>query len=168
MYMNVLKRMAATLGAGILTAALSLTQLSIPSVVTGGAAAIAALTAMTSDSDARNRSGGARHVSSHSGQRNVNRSGNRNVNRNVDRNVNRNINRNVNVHSDWDRHHYHPVARGVAVGVTAAAVGSVVYGLPGGCRTVVVNGIGYRDCGNVWYAPRYQGSQVVYVVVNQP
>ena len=55
---------------------------------------------------------------------------------------------------------------GAAAAVTAAAVGS--YSLPGGCVTIYYSDVACRECGGVWYAPRYQGSQVVYVVVNQP
>ena len=92
------------------------------------------------------------------------------VNRGVHRNVN--VNRNVSV--DVDRHGwgYHPIATGVAVGataaVTAAVIGSVVYSLPPSCSSVVVNGIGYQQCGSAWYQPQYAGSNVTYVVVNPP
>lgn len=146
----------ATFLAGI---ALSIAHMPGGSIIAGSAVLVGALVSTVDDSEARRRVGGARHVS-------VNRGVNRNINRNV--NVNRNINRHVNVNADWDRYHYHPVARGVAAGVTAAAIGSVIYSLPGGCRTVVSNGIAYRECDGIWYAPRYQGSQVIYVVVNEP
>jgi hypothetical protein len=33
---------------------------------------------------------------------------------------------------------------------------------------VVVGGITYEECGGVWYAPRYSGNDVVYVVVDSP
>ena len=101
---------------------------------------------------------------------------NRNVNVNHKNNVNVNVKKNVNVHrdihTDWDRYHYHPVARGVAVGtaavVTAAAIGSVVYSLPSGCGYRVINGVRYYQCGGVWYEQRYAGSQLTYVVVPSP
>jgi hypothetical protein len=47
-------------------------------------------------------------------------------------------------------------------------VGSIAYSLPPACGVVVVGGISYQQCGGVWYAPRYQGADVVYVVVNDP
>lgn len=118
--------------------------------------------------------GGGRNVRS-SASSNINH--NVNTNRNVNRNTNVNVNRNVNVDVDnhygyrngWD---YHPVAAGVAFGtaaaVTAAAIGSVVYSVPPSCSTVVVNGISYSQCGSTWYAPRYSGTTVEYVVVNPP
>lgn len=152
----------ATFLAGI---ALSIAQMPGGPIIAGSAILVGALVSTVNDSEARSRVGGARHVSVNRG---VNRNINRNVNVNVNVNVNRNINRHVNVNADWDRYHYHPVARGVAAGVTAAAIGSVIYSLPGGCRTVVSNGIAYRECDGIWYAPRYQGSQVIYVVVNEP
>jgi hypothetical protein len=58
-------------------------------------------------------------------------------------------------------------AAAVAVG-TAIAVGAIVSSLPPGCRTVVVNGDSYRQCGSTYYAPRYDGSTVVYEVVSSP
>jgi hypothetical protein len=98
----------------------------------------------------------------------VNVKGHKNVNVNVKRNVN--VHRDI--HTDWDRHHYHPVARGVAVGtaaaVTAAAIGSVVYSLPSGCGYRVINGVRYYECGGVWYEQRYSGSQLTYIVVPAP
>jgi hypothetical protein len=99
---------------------------------------------------------------------NVKKSGKKSVNVNVKKNVN--VHRDV--HTDWDRYHYHPVARGVAVGtaaaVTAAAIGSVVYSLPSGCGYRMVHGVRYYECGGVWYEQRYAGSQLTYVVVPAP
>ena len=61
---------------------------------------------------------------------------------------------------------YHPVA--AAVG-TALVIGAIVSSLPAtNCTTVVVNGIGFRQCGSTWYQPVYQGTEVVYQVVNAP
>ena len=122
---------------------------------------------------------------------NVNRD---NVNRdNVNRdNVNRgNVNRgnvntgNVNIGNDidididgdygWRGDIDYPVAAGIAAGVvigavavtTAAAVGSAYYALPpSGCVTVVRNGVSYYQCGSVYYQQTWQGSDVVYVVVD--
>ena len=97
-----------------------------------------------------------------------------NVNRdvNVNRNVNVNTRRNVDIDVDVDHHHHHPVATAAAVGatmaVTSAVIGSMVYTLPPACSTVIVNGIAYSQCGNVWYQPQYVGSTVQYVVINPP
>lgn len=105
---------------------------------------------------------------------------NTNVNRNV--NVNRNTNVNVNRHVDVDvhggyyggccYHDYHPVATAAAVTatamVTAAVIGSIVHALPPGCTSIVINGIGYQQCGTVWYQPQFSGSQTTYIVVNAP
>lgn len=91
-----------------------------------------------------------------------------NVNRR-DVNVNHrdvNINRNVDV--DVDRHWGYPVgAAAVAVG-TAVAVGAIVSTLPSNCTAVVVDGVTYQSCGGAYYAPRYDGPNVVYEVVPAP
>jgi hypothetical protein len=49
--------------------------------------------------------------------------------------------------------------------VAGAAIGSVIYSRPCG-QTVVRGGTTYYYCGGVYYRPRYQGSDVTYVVVN--
>jgi hypothetical protein len=103
-------------------------------------------------------------------------SGNRvnNVNNISGNNVNVNRNVNVNNGGDWNRwnDNYHPVATGVAIGataaVTAAAIGSMYHALPPACPLSPYGGVTYYSCGGVWYAPQYQGDQVVYVVVNNP
>ncbi len=106
--------------------------------------------------------------------RNTNVNANRNTNVNANRNVNVNANRNVNVNSHHDvdvnvnRRGYHPVATGVAIGATAAVVGSIIYSLPPSCRSVTVGSVTYRECGGTYYQPRYVGSSVEYVVVNSP
>lgn len=110
--------------------------------------------------------------------RNIDRSS---VNRNVDRNVNRNVNRDVDIDGDYGYYrggrYYgyggYPVARaaavGVAAGVTAAAIGSMAYSLPSGCATYYYPyGSPYYNCGGVYYAPQYSGSQITYVVVDKP
>ncbi len=56
------------------------------------------------------------------------------------------------------------VATGVAVGVAAIAVGTMVVTLPPACTTIVVNGVAYQDCSGTYYAP--SGSQ--WIVVNAP
>ena len=145
---------------------------------------------ISSTADAQRRGGGGgraggsvnRNVartsvrSSDTVNRNVTRNGdiNRNVNRNVD--VNRNVNvdrdidfdRDIDVDVDYDRWG-HPVARGVAAGVAAGiALGTTVAMLPSNCATIVVNGIGYSQCGSTWYQPYYSGTTVQYVVVGAP
>lgn len=109
--------------------------------------------------------------------RNTNINNNRNVNVNSNRNVN--VNRDVNVNVDshgrygYDDH-YHPVATAAAVtatvAVTSAVVGSIVHAaqLPPSCVQVMRGNVAYMQCGSVWYQPQYQGSDVTYVVVNQP
>jgi len=86
---------------------------------------------------------------------------------NVQRNVNVNVNNSNNncCNNGWDNnHHHHPVAAAAAVGVTMAAIGSMVRTVPPGCVPVNYAGIVYQQCGGSWYAP--QGSQ--YVVVAPP
>ncbi|MTW21307.1 hypothetical protein [Allochromatium palmeri] len=51
---------------------------------------------------------------------------------------------------------------------TALAIGAIVYSLPPNCRTVVVYGESYRQCGSDYYMPRYEGSSVVYELVPSP
>jgi hypothetical protein len=138
--------------------------------------------------------GGGAHMASSNIQRpggggagtRFNGNGNFNRNTNYNRNTNVNVNRNVNVDVDnhWDHgccgHDgwgtYHPVAAGIAVGaavgtaaaVTAAAIGSVAYALPPACVTQVYPAGTYYSCDGVWYQPQYAGTQVTYVVVNNP
>ncbi len=57
---------------------------------------------------------------------------------------------------------------GAAAGITAAAIGSVAYSLPPGCGNVYYGGYPYYACGGVYYAPQYSGSDVTYVVVENP
>jgi len=85
---------------------------------------------------------------------------------------NRNVNVDVNDRRyDYDDH-YHPVARGVAVGaaaaVTAAAIGSTMYSLPPACSPYAYGGYSYYSCGGTYYETRYEGDTVVYVVVEPP
>jgi hypothetical protein len=106
--------------------------------------------------------------------RNVNVNQNTNVNRNVNvnQNTNVNVNRNVNVSGGYYGPNYHsgPSVAGVvaATVVTAAVVGTVVRSLPPSCTTVYANGLAYQNCGGTYYQPQYQGSNVTYIVVNQP
>jgi hypothetical protein len=79
-----------------------------------------------------------------------------------------NVNRNVNVDVDnyWG---YGGVGVGAAVAVgTAVAVGAMVSTLPPSCNTVVVDGVTYQNCGGTYYAPRYDGPNVVYEVISPP
>ena len=79
------------------------------------------------------------------------------------RNTNVNVNKNVNV--DVDRR------RGVGAGgfvAGAVVAGAVIASLPSGCRTIYVNNIGYYDCGGTFYVQTYQGTDVVYSVVDNP
>jgi len=91
-----------------------------------------------------------------------------NANRDIDRNVNVdrdvNINRDIDVNTNYDRWG-HPIARGVTAGV---AIGTAVAMLPSGCTTVVVDGIGYSQCGSTWYQPFYSGTSLQYTVVSPP
>ena len=85
-----------------------------------------------------------------------------------DVNVNRDVNINRNVDVDVDRHWGYPVGAGaVAVG-TAVAVGAIVSTLPPSCSTFVADGVTYQNCGGTYYAPRYDGPNVVYEVVSPP
>lgn len=110
---------------------------------------------------------------------NVNRNVNQNVN--VNRNTNVNVNRNVNVNVNNNYRGgvyygggccYHPVATAAAVTatavVTAAVIGSMVNTLPPSCSSVIVNGIGYQQCGSTWYQPQFSGGNTTYIVVNAP
>jgi hypothetical protein len=94
-----------------------------------------------------------------------------NVNRNVNVNRNTNVSRDVNVDVDYDRD-YHPLATAAAVAavgtVTAAVVGSIVHTKPPDAVPVVVGGVTYLQVGSTWYQPQYAGTQVSYVVVQQP
>jgi hypothetical protein len=100
---------------------------------------------------------------------------NRSVTRNGDVNRNVNVDRDIDVHGNfyggYDRWG-HPVAAGAAAGVagaiTSAALGSTVAVLPSSCSTVVVDGIGYSQCGSTWYEPFYSGTTVQYMVVSPP
>jgi hypothetical protein len=84
------------------------------------------------------------------------------------------VNVDNNYNNNYNNRYDHPVAAAVAVttavAVTAAAVGSVVYAnqMPTNCVQVSRYNTIYMQCGSTWYQPQYQGSNVTYVVVNQP
>lgn len=48
------------------------------------------------------------------------------------------------------------------------ALGTRVYTRPAGCTTLVLRGVNCYHCGGVYYQPYYEGSKVVYVVVEGP
>jgi hypothetical protein len=112
--------------------------------------------------------------------RSVTRNGDFNRNVNVgDVNCNVNVDRDLDVHGNFNGGYDrwgHPIAAGAAVGVaagvagavTSAALGSTVAVLPLSCSTVVVNGVGYSQCGSTWYEPYYSGTTVEYMVVSPP
>jgi len=51
---------------------------------------------------------------------------------------------------------------------TAVPVGTIIPTLPDGCKSVVINGATYFNCAGVHYKPAFQGSALVYVVVEKP
>ena len=48
------------------------------------------------------------------------------------------------------------------------AIGTVVYALPAGCGSAVVNGVQYFNCGGAIYQPVYQGGGIAYQLVPPP
>ena len=51
---------------------------------------------------------------------------------------------------------------------TAVPVGTIIPTLPDGCKSVVISGATYFNCADVHYKPAFQGSSLVYVVVEKP
>lgn len=106
--------------------------------------------------------------------------GNRNVNRNRNVNVNRNVNRSRNVNVNHNNRYYgggyghvnygYYGGRAIVAWSSAVAVGSIIAAasMPTTCTTFVTNGISYKQCGASYYRPYYQGTTVVYKVVNSP
>ncbi len=76
-----------------------------------------------------------------------------------------NVNKNVNVNVDHRHRRRAPVGAAVA---GALVVGAIVSTLPPSCRTLIVDGISYHRCDGVYYEPSYRGTDVVYVVVDDP
>ena len=73
---------------------------------------------------------------------------------------------------DVDRHGRYrsvdvDVDRGPRV-AAAVAVGTRVATLPSECTTVVTDDVTYHHCGGVYYRPYYEGTRVVYMVVDAP
>lgn len=62
-------------------------------------------------------------------------------------------------------HRHHAVG---AAAVGAYAVGRRFYALPTGCGSIIVGGVRYYRCTDVYYRPYYEGATVVYVVVDAP
>lgn len=132
---------------------------------------------------------------SHTQNTNVNRNYNTNVNRNVNVNNNVNVNRNVNVHGNYyggyrggavvvedNSWNWGSFAAGAAAGavtgavvgaatsshsttVVAPAAGTVVTTLPGSCATIASGAGMIYNCNNIHYQPVYQGTTLVYQVV---
>ena len=131
----------------------------------GGGGSARAASGQQIDSSKRDaRTNNVRNTSANNvnSNRSVSNSGNTNVN------ANRNVNVNVEngggcCGGGWDND-YHPVAAVVAVGATAAIIGSMVRTVPANCVPVNYGGIVYQQCGSTWYQP--QGGQ--YVVINPP
>lgn len=93
--------------------------------------------------------------------------GNHNTNINHNSNNNVNINRDVDIDVDHHYDHHHHGGVWAAAAITAAVViGARYYSLPPSCTSVYRNGINYSYCGGYYYQPHYEGSSVVYVVVN--
>ena len=55
-----------------------------------------------------------------------------------------------------------------AQATTAVPIGTVVPALPAGCSSVAVQGVNYFNCAGVYYMPSFQGTNLVYVVVEKP
>jgi len=59
-------------------------------------------------------------------------------------------------------------AQPAAQATTAVPIGTVVPTLPSGCSSVAVQGANYFNCAGVYYMPSFQGTNLVYVVVEKP
>ena len=49
-----------------------------------------------------------------------------------------------------------------------ATVGVIVSTLPASCITIIVDGVFYQNCGDIYYAPRYDSRNIVYEVALPP
>ena len=84
-------------------------------------------------------------------------------------NVNKNVNVNRNVNVDHRHRRRAPVGAAVAGAVVGGlVVGAIVSSLPPSCSTVFVDGISYHRCDGIYYEPSYRGTDVVYVIVDDP
>jgi hypothetical protein len=52
--------------------------------------------------------------------------------------------------------------------VRRVAIGTRVTVLPSGCITTIEYGVKYYHCGGVYYRAYYEGTTVVYVIVEEP
>jgi pyruvate/2-oxoglutarate dehydrogenase complex dihydrolipoamide acyltransferase (E2) component len=52
-----------------------------------------------------------------------------------------------------------------AAAVATPPLGSVVSALPAGCTPVTEGGVAYQKCGTVYYRAGFQGSNLIYIVV---
>ncbi len=52
-----------------------------------------------------------------------------------------------------------------AAAVATPPLGSVVSALPAGCTPVTQGGVAYQKCGTVYYRAGFQGSNLIYIVV---
>lgn len=52
-----------------------------------------------------------------------------------------------------------------AAAVATPPLGSVVSTLPAGCTPVTEGGVAYQKCGTVYYRAGFQGSNLIYIVV---
>jgi hypothetical protein len=77
---------------------------------------------------------------------------------------------NYHHHYEYDHwhNHYNYYGRWAGAAIGAVALGTVVYSLPSSCVKVRRGDVVYKQCGSTWYAPRYQGSNLVYVSVRAP
>jgi hypothetical protein len=88
---------------------------------------------------------------------------------------------NINGYGGYDSHYdgccgygwggWGAAAAGAVVGAAVANAnnyGTVVYALPAGCSTQIVNGITYSNCNGVWYQPQFDGTTTQYTVVAAP
>jgi hypothetical protein len=120
--------------------------------------------------------------------RDINRSANINRNLNVSRDIDidRDIDLDIDRHGgwlvedddiDWGWGAFAAGAAGAAVGAAVAnasepdvvvvpTAGTVVASIPSSCSVVPAGSTSLYACGNVYYQPVYQGSTLVYQVVN--
>ena len=108
-------------------------------------------------------SGGQRHSGHQSVNKHVDRNKHKDVNRDID------IDKDVDIDVDVDDHHKNnnDLARAVAAGLV---VGAVVNSIDNEaeCVTEPRGDVSYLYCDGVWYEPQYSGSNVTYIVVNEP
>jgi len=96
------------------------------------------------------------------------------VNKNVDRGYHHHGYDN-DYHNGWDDDDdgfFEVMGKAAAVtagvGLTAAVIGEIFEDEPDDCQQTVSNGQTYLYCNGVWYQPTMSGSNVQYIVVNDP